>query len=520
MRVWFQNKSIFKKLLMTFALVVIIPQAVSYYIAQRTTSNLIIYQNIAETVNSLTLVANSIDSLLQRAYSMALYVNSNENIGQMLQEASSDASNIYALNPQALQLRKLERINQFNRIINNLAFNMIEVRSYITIVAEGQMFINWTNTGEFSEKYLENKHSNRIWFGFEPNYVSIDNRNLPYVWTIGKNIMDPVNNTWQGAFLISIPERSVSDLLSADDTQTRFILDENNNIIASTDPELLGENFNKIYDNEAMIVSQVPLRNWYIVDIKYYDSLINLLNVSRLNLLMLNVLSIGTFVFIAGFIARGISKPLEKRFMTDAKAKREAELKALQAQISPHFLFNTLNSIRWAAFNNNNKKAGDMTFALSNLLRMTIVNGEEFITLETEVENLHYYVNIFKLSQAIDFSFIAEISEELKSYPIPKLLLQPVVENSLIHGFNEDTENGVIIVKAEKLINEICISIEDNGTGMDINKTIKKGQKFSGIGVDNVNERIKMNFGSEYGLKIESEIGKGTVVKLMLPLNM
>jgi len=517
MRVWFQNKSIFKKLLMTFALVVIIPQAFSYYIAQRTASDLIIDQNIAETVNSLTLVANSIDTLLQRAYSMALYVSNNEGVTQMLQEASSDASNGYGLNVQALQLRQLERINQFNRIINNLAFNMIEVRSYITIAANAQMFMNWTYTGHFSESYTRYKDSSRIWIGFEPNYVSVDMRHLPYVWTIGKNIIDPVDNTWQGAFVISIPERSIAGLLTADDLQTRFILDEYNRIISSTQPELLGQNFELFYGNSDMIISSVPLRNWQIVDVKYYDSIMHQLNVSRQNLLMLNVLSIGAFVAIAAFIARGISKPLEKRFMDDARAKREAELKALQAQISPHFLFNTLNSIRWAAFNNNNKKAGDMTFALSNLLRMTIVNGEEFITLETEVGNLYHYVNIFQMSQAIDFTFAAEIPDALKPYRIPKLLLQPVVENALIHGFNEDTVGGSITVKAETMVNSICISIEDNGSGMDTNKPFKKGQKFSGIGIDNVNERIKMNFGAEYGLQIESEVGKGTVVRLMLP---
>jgi len=517
MRIWFQNKSIFKKLLMTFALVVIIPQGVSYYIAQRTASDLIISQNIAETVNSLTLVANSIDNLLQRAYSMALYVSSNEGVRHMLQETSNDISNIYGLNTQDLQLRQLERINQFSRIINNLAFNMIEVRSYITVAAYGQMFMNWTYTGNFSEGYFRYKDSGRIWIAFEPNYVSVDLRNLPYVWTIGKNIIDPLDNTWQGAFVISIPERSIAGFLAADDLQTRFILDEYNRIISSTQPELLGQNFYMFNDNPNIIITQVPLRSWQVVDIKYYDSIMHQLNVSRQNLLMINVLSIAALVFITAFIARGISRPLEKRFIDDARAKREAELKALQAQISPHFLFNTLNSIRWAAFNNNNKKAGDMTFALSNLLRMTIVNGDEFIALETEVENLHHYVNIFQMSQAIDFTFVAEIPDTLKSYRIPKLLLQPIVENSLIHGFNEDTQGGLINVKAETADSRVCILIEDNGSGIDAAKPHKKGQKLSGIGMDNVSERIKMNFGAEYGLQIESEIGRGTVVRLILP---
>jgi len=518
MRVWFQNKSIFKKLLITFALVVIIPQTFSFYIAQRTVSDLIVYQIMSETDSSLTLVANSIDTLLQRTYSMALYVSNNEDVQLMLIEAERDAFNFYGLEPHELLLRQLERINYFNRFINNLVFNMIEVRAYITIITNNQQFINWTYTGQFSESYFRymDGEINRIWTIFEPNYVSIDSRNLPYVWTVGKNIIDPITNTWQGAFLISIPEQSIANLLSADNLQTRIILDENNRIISSTRQDLLGVYFDTINQDSNMLISHVPLRNWQIVDIKYYDVIANELNVARYNLLAIIILSMSAFAVVAAFIAKGISKPLEKRFMEDARAKREAELKALQAQISPHFLFNTLNCIRWAAFNKRNKKAADMTLALSNLLRMTIVNGSEFISLETEVANLFHYVAIFQMSQEKDFAFSTDIPHELKSYQIPKLLLQPLVENSLIHGLNDSIEKGKITVTAKKTEDNVCITIRDNGGGIDKSKP-RKGQKFSGIGVENVNERIKLNYGAEYGLKIESELGQGTTVCLILP---
>jgi len=520
MRVWFQNKSIFKKLLITFALVVIIPQAFSFYIAQRTASNLIVYQIMSETDSSLMLVANSMDTLLQRAYSMALYVSNNEGVQLMLIEAERDASNFYGLEQQELQLRQLERINYFNRFINNLAFNMIEVRAYITIITSNQQFINWTYTGQFSESYFRymDEGTNRIWTIFEPNYVSVDSRNLPYVWTIGKNIIDPITNTWQGAFVISIPERSIASLLSADNLQSRIVVDENNRIISSTRPELLGTCFNTTGQDPNMLISHVPLRSWQIVDIKYYDVIANELNVARYNLLATVILSMAAFAVVAAFIAKGISKPLEKRFAEDARAKREAELKALQAQISPHFLFNTLNCIRWAAFNNHNKKAADMTLALSNLLRMTIINGSELISLETEVANLFHYVTIFQMSQEKEFTFSADIPEELKTYQIPRLLLQPIVENSLIHGLNDTIENGKILVTAKTKEDGVYIIIQDNGSGIDTNKPVlRKGKKLSGIGVDNVNERIKLNYGTNYGLTIESEVGQGTMVQLFLP---
>jgi len=289
------------------------------------------------------------------------------------------------------------------------------------------------------------------------------------------------------------------------------------------------------------------------------------MNAVRINLLLLNGLAIAAFIVIAAIIAHQISKPLRRlaieMIKTDItkplkgkrsgsyneidvlqasyyemlernrdllqnnieneREKREAEIKALQAQISPHFLFNTLNSIRWAAFNNNNKKVVDMIVTLSNLLRMTIVNGDEFITLETEIGNLKDYIAIFQMRQEAEIVFESNIPNELKTYPVPKLLLQPIIENSLIHGFGETEGHGTITITAKKLDDGICIAISDNGIGMDMgevkSKMPNKGPVFLGIGVNNVDERIKLNFGEQYGLEIESAIGEGTTARLFLP---
>ena len=128
-------------------------------------------------------------------------------------------------------------------------------------------------------------------------------------------------------------------------------------------------------------------------------------------------------------------KMLMQDNMDKERKKRDAELKSLQAQISPHFLFNTLNAVRWAAINNNTKKAADMVFALSNLLRMTVVKGNELITVEEEIENLKNYTAIFQMRHSIEFQLTCDIEEDIKQYKIPKLLLQPLVENAIIHGF-------------------------------------------------------------------------------------
>ena len=581
----FQRKSIFTRLLLTLTLVVVIPLLISYYIAQRTASDIIVSQNMADTVNSLEFASGNIDMLLQRTYALAFYVSNDESIQGLLIEDAADVINSHRLPEHELRLRHLERIHRFNHIINNLSFNMTGVRSYITIATpDGNLFSNWPYTGTFSESYTENagRAMAGIWMSFETNYVESDSRNLPYVWTIGKNIHEPVSNAWLGTFIISIPEPSVSAFLSSDMAQNRFVIDENNRIISSAYQEGLGQSFLEIYSDavfsrasgyfqttdqagEAILISYASMRNFTIVDIKYYDSILAQMNAVRINLLLLNGLAIAAFIVIAAIIAHQISKPLRRlaieMIKTDItkplkgkrsgsyneidvlqasyyemlernrdllqnnieneREKREAEIKALQAQISPHFLFNTLNSIRWAAFNNNNKKVVDMIVTLSNLLRMTIVNGDEFITLETEIGNLKDYIAIFQMRQEAEIVFESNIPNELKTYPVPKLLLQPIIENSLIHGFGETEGHGTITITAKKLDDGICIAISDNGIGMDMgevkSKMPNKGPVFLGIGVNNVDERIKLNFGEQYGLEIESAIGEGTTARLFLP---
>ena len=261
------------------------------------------------------------------------------------------------------------------------------------------------------------------------------------------------------------------------------------------------------------------MRNLEIVDIQYYDTIVGQINSVRLNILLLNLLAMSILIAIAVVILRSIHLDLLKRNLQNEKEKRDVELKALQAQVTPHFMFNTLNSIRWAAINNNPTKAADMTLALSSLLRMTISNEDKFITIDAELENLKNYVAIFQMRQAVDYILEIDIPEELKSYLIPKLLFQPIVENSLIHGFDGKVKDCIIRITGNISSGSVYITISDNGVGMNVDeKNIKPAEpKLSAIGIDNVDQRIKLNYGEEYGLVINSVIGEGTSVQLHLP---
>ena len=200
---------------------------------------------------------------------------------------------------------------------------------------------------------------------------------------------------------------------------------------------------------------------------------------------------------------------------TDEKKKRELEMQMLQYQINPHFLFNTLNSLRLVAAMNQDHVVSDGITALANLLKNVLVDKHEYITIREEIENLKNYFAIQSIRYAGNFQVSYEVDESLMSCVVPKLILQPLAENSVTHG---TTESGLIMDITVRCIREeehIRLEISDNGKGFDMASVNQKG--IGGIGIPNVNDRIQLNFGNEYGLYITSEPGKGTICSITLP---
>lgn len=199
----------------------------------------------------------------------------------------------------------------------------------------------------------------------------------------------------------------------------------------------------------------------------------------------------------------------------DESKKRELELQMLQYQINPHFLFNTLNSLRFVASMNQDMVVSEGIVALANLLKNVLVNKREFITIREEVENLKNYFSIQNIRYAGNFQVSYDLDETLLSCVVPKLILQPLAENSIMHG---TTDNGFIMdihVRCYREEDYLVLEISDKGKGFDPQVTKSKG--IGGIGISNVDDRIHLNFGDTYGLYITSAVGKGTVCKITLP---
>ncbi len=227
-----------------------------------------------------------------------------------------------------------------------------------------------------------------------------------------------------------------------------------------------------------------------------------------------------------GFLGRTFSQIIQKmkelinQVETEQKQKREYELKMLQAQINPHFLFNTLNSLRWTALMSKATSVSNGLAALSDLLRNTIIDKNEFITVDEELKNINNYVVIQKIRYGNIFEIKYEIDEEIMHYYMIKFLLQPIVENAIIHGIDENSTQNEIHISMKQVSNNIVTVISDNGKGFDVEKALEAGKnkQLSGFGMQNVQERIKLCFGSEYPFSIESKLNQGTKVIMEFPL--
>ena len=200
-------------------------------------------------------------------------------------------------------------------------------------------------------------------------------------------------------------------------------------------------------------------------------------------------------------------------------ARKEFELKALQAQINPHFLYNTLSSINWMAIRSNQKEISKVTLALSTFYRTALSRGEDVVTVDTCIKNIEAYIEIQLIMHDYDFKVLWEIDESVRNEKMPKLLLQPIVENALEHGLDlkEEGEKCLKITVSQDET-DVILSVEDNGLGMEQEKAESLiTYQAKGYGLKNVNDRICLLYGDDYRIQIFSKIGMGTRVKMRIP---
>ena len=307
--------------------------------------------------------------------------------------------------------------------------------------------------------------------------------------------------------------------------------------------------------------------DWRIVGVSYIDELVTVKVRGAMQILLVMIAFVLVTVFLSSFLlTHMISHPIQslvkamKDFEADAeefsyqpvhgskemialsdsfghmvgriqdlmeKVRREeitlrkTELKALQAQINPHFLYNTLDAIGWMCEEERSKDAVEMVNALARLFRISISKGHELIPIGKEVEHARSYLMIQNFRYKNQFTYSFDIEEECLPYLCNKITLQPIIENAIYHGINRMVDEGEIRIRIYGEGDDIVFSVSDNGVGMtkeqcgNILKSEPGDQ--TGIGIKNVNDRIKIYFGEEYGITIESEPDEGTCVSIRMP---
>ena len=306
--------------------------------------------------------------------------------------------------------------------------------------------------------------------------------------------------------------------------------------------------------------------DWRIVGVSYVDELVTVKVTEMVRLVLLAAILVVITTALAGaFLAKTFSKPAEelaaamRRFVREAESfefypvrgteeivalsdsfghmvlqiqelmekvreeevtLRKTELNALQAQINPHFLYNTLDSIAWMCEVGRTEEAIEMVNALARLFRISISRGHELITVAQELQHAECYLKIQKFRYKSQFSYKFQVEESCMGYLCNKITLQPLIENAIVHGLDMSDE-GEILIEVFEQEQDIIMRVCDNGVGMTEEQCEeilhKDVHQKGGIGIKNVNDRVKIYFGEQYGMTIFSELDEGTKVEIRMP---
>lgn len=236
-------------------------------------------------------------------------------------------------------------------------------------------------------------------------------------------------------------------------------------------------------------------------------------------------------IFSNYVVELGINRLMEQRLLEEERRRLQLEnliqimeLKVLQSQLNPHFLFNTLNTAARLSYLENATRTGEVIYSLANLLRYSLRNLEQFVTLKEEITYIQHYLYIQKARYQDQLKTNINIPSNLQNIIIPVMTLQPLVENAIIHGLEQKADNWHLSIKALEENELVVVEIIDNGIGMardvlnELNRFTKTGKGHTtGIGIPNVDLRLKRYFGPKYSMHIESELGIGTKICLRIP---
>ena len=434
---------------------------------------------------------------------------------------------------------KMENLHFSDLHVQNIFENSTNRYYWVISLSRG---VELTNSGKMSEGILL---VDMDFSGIRQLFAKVNSQNMGYVYLMdsdGKIIYHPRQN-----------------LIFSN------MIQENNEVAKTYEDGAHREAFEG--EDRMVAVKTVGYTGWKIVSVMPMEKFLGDFSRTRTMAVMIIIVAILVMIFANQFVAVRVAKPLRNledsltgigmdrepqiyiggppeiqhlgetirsmveqlRQLTDdivreQEEKRKSELDALQSQINPHFLYNTLDSIMWMIEAEKYDDAISMVQALSRLFRISLSKGKNIITVGEELQHAKNYLDIQKYRYKNKFTSYFEIEEGIEKYKTIKLIIQPLIENAIYYGMEYMDGDGEIYVRAYTKEEDLFIEVEDNGLGMQkaqVESLLTDGtrirSKGSGIGIRNVHQRIQLYFGTEYGLEILSEPDEGTMVRIHLP---
>lgn len=586
-------RSIRHKLMIASITCILVPAVLTLIIYNSLTQEAVKKQAISNAEDSLQLVNGAVTNSLKGMLTIANYVQTNPGLKAYFKLAASNnvGGNAYQqfmeTNRVLEQLDTLTVVGQNSYVTilltNGTYFMNYSVSDYNPLDIKKKPWFR---------KMLELKGLESYWAGVEPTEFSYDKFDHPYQITVARTLRLDSTEIY-GYAVVTIMEDQLHDIfanLSAG--QKVVLLDQSGTIVSGVDPESIGKPFpyasavDGLKDSSVVSISgerylavqqQLSFNGWRLVLMQpYKESIVDISSIFN-RVFIIQLVSFFVFLLLLITLVRTFTKPLVRlgkvtsavqrgnlqvrsgirgndeigrlgflfdqmldrvkemiAEVSDTQArKRKAELKMLQAQINPHFLFNVLNSIRMKVMKRGDPESAKMIGSLSMLLRMTISREEDEIFLHEEIDLVSHYVGLMNLRQKEEARLQLDIDPEAFLVKVPRFFLQPLVENALIHGLSQ--QPGMISIKAVMEERFLVLTVEDNGQGMNaeqLDSIVRKMEfgdgsaagneepkgSFSGMGMHNVVERMKMLFGADFAVEIRSRRGVGTIIMMHIPL--
>lgn len=514
-------------------------------------SNLIIQKEIVALKENVENNANYIEIYVDKLTTLSEIISKNQDVVEYLEGKNEEKAKILNLMDTVLKtddyLKSVILIRRDGKVISSgakldmtFSQNMMKEKWYVDAIKTHMPVLNPLRQQNYSSENMND-----------------------WVISVSRDIRD--EKGWNlGVLLIDIKYQALHEYLKSkevDENSDTIILDENDNVVYYKNIPCTLENkvcFKKYLNLEEgynykdnIVVVKYPIKNtnWVLIETSSLNEITRLKRHFFELILASGVISLLITVIISLFVLKRITRPIKtlEKHMNNLSNKlekisisgdvsteikslqnhfnemidkikylREYEIKALYSQINPHFLYNTLETIVWMAEFKDTEKVISITQALANFFRISLSQGKEKILLKEEVKHIEEYLYIQKQRYEDKLNYTIDIDSELENIEVPKIILQPIVENAIYHGIKNINGNGELKIYTRDFEEYFEIVIEDNGIGFAESKKQEK-LKIGGVGLKNVDKRLKFYYGEKYGVKIDESVEKGARVVISIP---